>query len=209
MDFMITQATLLLCLLTWVEGLGQQQGFAQQQQQISYGQQNNYQQATRQQPESFNGQNDVGPPEPYDFNYEVKDELGNTHYRQEQGDQNGNVYGGYGYTNANGLFRYVEYRSDTSGFTATIHTNEPGTYAANPADVVLNVEQPPAGIQNQYTQGTSGGGYQTAQQQSFGGQYQTGRGSDGFTKPKAPRGPVNFQSIGGSSKSAAKYNGYA
>ncbi|XP_076307724.1 uncharacterized protein LOC143223529 [Tachypleus tridentatus] len=207
---LITFAALLLCVLPWAESYGQQQGYGQQQQsffsqqQKPFGQQGGYQQSG-----SFGSQNNFGPPQPYDFNYEAKDEFGNSHYRQEQGDENGNVYGSYGYTDANGLFRYVEYTSGPGGFNAKIHTNEPGTHPDNPADVVLNVEKPPAGIQDQYTRRTNGGGYQSSQQQqSFGGQYQTGGSSRGFSGFTGSRGRFNVQHSGGSLKSGVKHGGY-
>ncbi|XP_022240412.1 RNA-binding protein FUS-like [Limulus polyphemus] len=215
----IAFTALLLYVSPWVEGFGRQQGYGQQQQQSffsqqqkpfgqqqqSFGQQNGYQQSG-----SVGSQNNFGPPQPFDFNYEAKDEFGNSHYRQEQGDQNGNVYGSYGYTDANGLFRYVEYSSGPGGFNAKIHTNEPGTKADNPADVVLNVEQPPAGIQDQYTRRTQSGGYQnTQQQQSYGGQYQTGGGSRGFSGFTGSRGRFNSQHSGGSRGSGVKHAGYA
>ncbi|XP_076365212.1 uncharacterized protein LOC143254245 [Tachypleus tridentatus] len=155
---LFTIVAFLLYIPALIEGAGRQQGFGQQQ--LSFSQQSNYQQ-----PGSFGSQdNFVGPPQPFDFNYNVKDEFGNSHYHQEQGDQSGDVSGSYGYTNANGLFRYVEYNAGLSGFTAKVHSNEPGVYADNPADVILNVEQPPAGLQDQYTRRTSGGSYQKPQQ---------------------------------------------
>lgn len=71
------------------------------------------------------------------------------HYRNEQGDQNGNVKGTYGYTDAQGLYRVVEYVADENGFRANIRTNEPGVDGKeSPADVVLTAEQTPAGILN-------------------------------------------------------------
>ncbi|XP_013774714.1 uncharacterized protein LOC106459628 [Limulus polyphemus] len=157
MDSLFIFVGFLLYIPALIDGAGRQQSFGQNQ--LPFGQQSNYQQ-----PGSFGSQDSFGSPQPFDFNYNVKDEFGNSHYHQEQGDQSGNVLGSYGYTNANGLFRYVEYSADSSGFTAKVHSNEPGVYPDNPADVTLNVEQPPAGLQDQYTRRTSGGGYQKPQQ---------------------------------------------
>lgn len=98
------------------------------------------------------------PPQPYNFNYEARDELGNVHFRQEQGDQSGSVKGSYGYTDNNGLNRVVDYVSDAGGFKASIQSNEPGVGEDSPADVVLVARPPPAGIQDHYTRVSGGGG---------------------------------------------------
>lgn len=88
-----------------------------------------------------------GPPQPYNFEYNAADEEGNKHYRNEQGDQNGNVKGTYGYNDVQGLYRIVEYVADENGFRVNIKTNEPGVDdKESPADVVLTAEKPPAGI---------------------------------------------------------------
>ncbi|CAL1279652.1 unnamed protein product [Larinioides sclopetarius] len=98
------------------------------------------------------------PPQPYNFDYQARDEQGNVHYRNEQGDQSGAVRGSYGYTDTQGLYRVVEYVADAGGFRANVKTNEPGTDGKeSPADVQLTAEQPPAGIQDRYTR--VGGGY--------------------------------------------------
>lgn len=101
------------------------------------------------------------PPQPYQFDYQARDEQGNVHYRNEQGDSSGAVRGSYGYTDTQGLYRVVEYVADAGGFRANVRTNEPGTDGKeNPADVNLVAEQPPAGIQDRWTRvGGGGGGY--------------------------------------------------
>ncbi|XP_013782771.1 cuticle protein 10.9-like [Limulus polyphemus] len=86
----------------------------------------------------------VEKPEPYDFSYETKDEDGNTQARQESGDGSGAVSGSYSYTDANGLFRRVNYKADAEGFKSSIETNEPGTANANPADVEVAAQEAPA-----------------------------------------------------------------
>ncbi|XP_013782790.1 cuticle protein 10.9-like [Limulus polyphemus] len=87
---------------------------------------------------------EVEKPEPYDFSYETKDEDGNTQARQESGDGTGAVSGSYSYTDANGLFRRVNYVADAEGFKSSIETNEPGTANANPADVEVTAQEAPA-----------------------------------------------------------------
>lgn len=85
------------------------------------------------------------------MDYNIMDEQGNVQFRQEEGDGAGNVRGTYGYSNTQGLYRTVEYVSNKDGFKAKVNTNEPGTDGKeNPADVTMNVEQTPAGIQEQY-----------------------------------------------------------
>lgn len=83
-------------------------------------------------------------PEPYQFSYTSTDEFGTTLTRQEQSDQNGVVSGSYGYQDASGLFRQVEYIADENGFRATVRTNEPGTANANPADVIIESQAAPS-----------------------------------------------------------------
>ena len=55
-------------------------------------------------------------PEPYNFNFDVKDDSGNGQYRRESGDTAGVVRGSYGYTDAYGLYRIVDYVADKDGF---------------------------------------------------------------------------------------------
>ncbi|CAG2183450.1 unnamed protein product, partial [Oppiella nova] len=74
----------------------------------------------------------VGVPEPYNFNFEHKDDSGNGQYRRESGDTAGVVRGSYGYTDAYGLYRIVDYVADKDGFRASIRTNEPGLNEPHP-----------------------------------------------------------------------------
>jgi len=84
-----------------------------------------------------------GPSEPYNFGFESTDEYGTKLTRQE--DSDGSVVkGSYGYTDANGLYRQVDYVADAGGFRATVRTNEPGTAKADPAHVQFFAEEPPA-----------------------------------------------------------------
>ncbi|XP_022243230.1 cuticle protein 10.9-like [Limulus polyphemus] len=96
--------------------------------------------------------NVIGSPEPYEFSYNSQDEFGTNLYKEERGDSSGNVYGKYGYKDAQGLYRHVEYTAtNQNGYQASVQSNEPGTSNDNPADVTMIVEPPPPGIQNKYT----------------------------------------------------------
>ncbi|XP_076353277.1 cuticle protein 10.9-like [Tachypleus tridentatus] len=80
-------------------------------------------------------------PEPYQFQFENTDEDGNTISRSESGNANGVVTGSYGYKNAEGVYRQVEYVADASGFHPKIKTNEQGTATSAPADVEIVAEK--------------------------------------------------------------------
>ena len=89
---------------------------------------------------------DCQPREPYNFGYDVRDDYGNHQYRKEESDAQGNVRGSYGYTDANGVFRVVDYVADVHGFRASIRSNEPGIGNAQAANILLNAEQPPQSL---------------------------------------------------------------
>ncbi|KAF8782296.1 cuticle protein 10.9-like [Argiope bruennichi] len=74
------------------------------------------------------------PPHPYGFGYEIKDHLGNQQYRKEHSDGK-KVIGSYGFTDAHGIHRLVDYVADEHGFRAKVRTNEPGTANQDPANV--------------------------------------------------------------------------
>ncbi|KAH7965558.1 hypothetical protein HPB49_008746 [Dermacentor silvarum] len=80
----------------------------------------------------------VYPPHPYEFGYDIVDEFGNTQYRHETSDAHNNKRGSYGYTDANGISRRVDYVADANGFRAHIRTNEPGTASSAPAGAVYD-----------------------------------------------------------------------
>lgn len=69
----------------------------------------------------------VYAPQPYSFGYDTVDEYGNKQFRQETSDANNAKRGSYGYTDADGIYRRVDYVADAAGFRATISTNEPGS----------------------------------------------------------------------------------
>ncbi|XP_055936677.1 uncharacterized PE-PGRS family protein PE_PGRS54-like [Argiope bruennichi] len=74
-------------------------------------------------------------PQPYKFGYSVKDKHGEQ-YREEASDGK-NVKGSYGFIDARGIKRQVNYVADHAGFKADINTNEPGTANQNPAAVKI------------------------------------------------------------------------
>ncbi|OQR79748.1 cuticle protein 10.9-like, partial [Tropilaelaps mercedesae] len=80
----------------------------------------------------------VYAPQPYSFGYDTLDEYGNKQFRQETSDASNAKTGSYGYTDANGIYRRVDYVADAAGFRATISTNEPGTKAGQSADAIFN-----------------------------------------------------------------------
>ncbi|KAG8188492.1 hypothetical protein JTE90_008057 [Oedothorax gibbosus] len=71
---------------------------------------------------------------PYAFGYSVKDHHGEQH-REESGTGGHAVKGSYGFTDARGVQRQVEYVADGAGFRAKVKTNEPGTAPQSPAAV--------------------------------------------------------------------------
>ena len=83
-------------------------------------------------------------PQPYKFGYDIKDKHGEQ-YRQEEGNGGQAVKGSYGFTDARGVKRQVNYVADHAGFRAQVKTNEPGTANQNPAAVLMVSDAPYAG----------------------------------------------------------------
>ncbi|GFS31956.1 cuticle protein 16.8, partial [Nephila pilipes] len=87
-------------------------------------------------------------PQPYKFGYSVNDHHGEQH-REETG-KTGNgvsgVVGNYGFTDARGIARQVNYVADQAGFRAQVKTNEPGTANQNPAAVQIISDAPYANV---------------------------------------------------------------
>lgn len=80
----------------------------------------------------------IGMAEPFAFDFRTEDNKGNGQYRKEESDKNGVVHGSYGYTDANGIYRHVEYVADQNGFRANIKSNEPGLIGeTQPASILL------------------------------------------------------------------------
>ncbi|GIX98708.1 uncharacterized protein CDAR_571861 [Caerostris darwini] len=87
------------------------------------------------------GHNDYAQPIPYQYGYGIAGDHGEfKQTRQEQGDGHGNVQGSYGYVDAHGIQRQVDYVADGHGFRAQVKTNEPGTENQSPADVQLHAQ---------------------------------------------------------------------
>ncbi|XP_022649111.1 cuticle protein 19.8-like [Varroa jacobsoni] len=84
--------------------------------------------------------------QPYDFGYNIQDEYGNNQFRQESADNQSTVKGSYGYTDALGLYRRVEYVADENGFRAEIKSNEPGVKGDQPASAHFTVEEVPQSV---------------------------------------------------------------
>jgi len=80
-------------------------------------------------------------PQPYKFGYDVKDHHGQQ-YREETGNGAGGVKGSYGFTDARGVKRQVDYVADHAGFRAQVKTNEPGTANQDPAAVKMISDAP-------------------------------------------------------------------
>lgn len=95
------------------------------------------------------------PPQPFAWGYDINDGYGGAQYHKETGDDYGKRTGSYGYTDAYGVYRQVDYVADEHGFRATIKTNEPGTANESPADVELHAYEPPSN----YYAGNSGSSY--------------------------------------------------
>ncbi|KAL1421422.1 hypothetical protein MTO96_004115 [Rhipicephalus appendiculatus] len=80
------------------------------------------------------------PPQPYEFGYDTVDEFGTRLTRQESSDSANQKKGSYGYTDANGIYRQVNYVADAAGFRATISTNEPGTAPGETGGAVFDAK---------------------------------------------------------------------
>ncbi|KAH9370592.1 hypothetical protein HPB48_002477 [Haemaphysalis longicornis] len=87
---------------------------------------------------------------PYAFGYEVKDAWGNTQHRHEVSDEYNTKRGSYGYTDAHGIYRRVEYVADDLGFRAVVKTNEPGTRSHYAADAQYHSTAPQPEVHHQH-----------------------------------------------------------
>uniref|UniRef100_A0A0K8RH49 Putative cuticle protein n=1 Tax=Ixodes ricinus TaxID=34613 RepID=A0A0K8RH49_IXORI len=83
-------------------------------------------------------------PQSYSFGYNSADEFGTRIQRQETSDVNNVRTGSYGYADANGIFRHVQYIADAAGFRASVDTNEPGTAGGQTAGVLYNAAPVPS-----------------------------------------------------------------
>ncbi|XP_077553299.1 uncharacterized protein LOC144168112 [Haemaphysalis longicornis] len=80
----------------------------------------------------------IYPPKPYSFGYDTVDEFGTQSFHNEQSDANNVKKGSYGYRDAHGIYRRVNYVADHNGFRATIDSNEPETTSGRSANAVFN-----------------------------------------------------------------------
>ncbi|XP_070394251.1 cuticle protein 16.8-like [Dermacentor albipictus] len=97
------------------------------------------------------------PPQPYNFGYDSVDEFGTQTYRKEQGDASNTKKGSYGYRDASGMFRRVDYVADAYGYRANVQTNEPGTAPGGSADAVFDAK--PRAASAALIQGAASGHY--------------------------------------------------
>ncbi|OQR69959.1 cuticular protein-like [Tropilaelaps mercedesae] len=74
----------------------------------------------------------------YNFGYEIGDGDKSHKFHKEVGDENGRKVGSYGFTDADGRQRVVQYVADENGFRVQIKTNEPG---ANTHEAAASVVQ--------------------------------------------------------------------
>ncbi|GIY17464.1 uncharacterized protein CEXT_37721 [Caerostris extrusa] len=81
--------------------------------------------------------NGINNAKSYKFGYAIKDKYSEQH-REEHSTGAGGVKGSYGYIDAKGVYRKVDYVADKDGFRAKIKTNEPGTANQDPADVKVH-----------------------------------------------------------------------
>ncbi|XP_054722169.1 uncharacterized protein LOC129231815 [Uloborus diversus] len=91
----------------------------------------------------INSENDVESIKPYEFGYQLNDGNGTTQHRQEVRLENGDIRGSYGYLDPFGMYREVEYYTDSTGYHAKVKSNEPGLFNKNSANTVFVVENPP------------------------------------------------------------------
>lgn len=127
---------------------------------------------------------------PFAWGYDINDGYGGAQYHKESGDEYGKRTGSYGYTDAYGIYRQVDYVADEHGFRATIKTNEPGTANESPADVELHAYEPPsnyyAGNTNSYNSGSSYGSGKQSSGSSYGQQQQS------YSRPAASASPSSY-----------------
>ncbi|XP_076315520.1 cuticle protein 10.9-like [Tachypleus tridentatus] len=88
-------------------------------------------------PGAYGGYDGYYYPQPYNYGYDFVDEYGNQQWKNEESDEGNRKVGSYGYRDAYGVTRQVNYVADDYGYRAQIKTNEPGTANQNPADVYI------------------------------------------------------------------------
>ncbi|XP_018496261.1 cuticle protein 16.8-like [Galendromus occidentalis] len=73
----------------------------------------------------------------FNFGYDI-DEGSSGSFRRESGNAQGVRQGSYGFREADGRVRVVNWIADSYGFRVSIRTNEPGVVASSPADASFN-----------------------------------------------------------------------
>ncbi|OQR67302.1 cuticle protein 10.9-like [Tropilaelaps mercedesae] len=86
--------------------------------------------------DGYEGRENYGPPQPYQFEYTSKNAEG-THGHSQSSDGR-RVQGHYVIQLADGRQRMVKYYADETGFHAKVMTNELGTQSKNPADALFD-----------------------------------------------------------------------
>jgi len=137
---------------------------------------------------------------PFAWGYDINDGYGGAQYHKENGDEYGKRTGSYGYTDAYGIYRQVDYVADEHGFRATIKTNEPGTANESPADVELHAYEPPSN----YYAGNSNSYAAPAPKYSAPQSYQPAQAS--YSAPRQASGYAQSQRASYSQKQAAAYS---
>lgn len=86
---------------------------------------------------NYKALNDDKIKKPYQFGYEIEDGQGNLQHRHEESDGDGAKVGSYGYVDANGIYRKVEYIADKNGFRVKMSSNEPGIEGYNTPSISM------------------------------------------------------------------------
>ncbi|KAH7963022.1 hypothetical protein HPB52_019284 [Rhipicephalus sanguineus] len=138
----------------------------------------------------------VGPPQPYSFGYDNVDEFGNRQFRSEQGDSNNAKTGSYGYRDANGLYRRVNYVADAYGFRATVDTNEPGTAPGASADAVFNAAPVVSPVRSNTAHSGIPAAFTAAPTAPYYGRGYNGYESYGYSPYASPAGAYGYAPYG-------------
>ncbi|KAL1424084.1 hypothetical protein MTO96_020514 [Rhipicephalus appendiculatus] len=138
----------------------------------------------------------ASPPQPYSFGYNNVDEYGNRQFHAEQGDSNNAKIGSYGYRDANGLFRRVNYVADAYGFRATVDTNEPGTAPGASADAVFNAAPLVSPVPSSAGQSPSPEVYGTQAAAAYSAGGYGGYGGYGYNHYAGAAGPYGYVPYG-------------
>ncbi|GIX74198.1 hypothetical protein CDAR_6571 [Caerostris darwini] len=81
---------------------------------------------------------DKNYPKPYEFGYSVKDGFGTKQHRKEVANSDGVVTGTYGYLDPAGVYRFVDYIADRSGYRAKLRAIKLGASSEVKDNVIEN-----------------------------------------------------------------------